>query len=441
MMRPAPRIIAIDDEPKHLSSLTDSLNRYGATCMPVHFTGDTSDLRKSPHVRIIFADLHLNGTGSGSEHRQNFAVIGGLIETAIIPTGPYIVVLWTRFADQANALQDFLVERLQDVQKPLAVAAIDKMVHLDTDGNVRNIEKLVQEVDGIVGRQPQIAAILNWEERILGAAAETVSSIVRQAEAVEAPGAISNEVGRLLAKLAVAAVGQEHVDRDRFHAVNEGLLPILADHVATLETREADSEVWTNAFSAEDVVGGLSGEEAARLNRVLLVAMTSPRDSGEDRGAVIPLPGKFSGEAFEDSFGLTESAVAIKQFACESWVEAEQGFRWVLVQSQAACDYAQKQPGTLPFLLGLDVDAEKISKNRSLPQAVWTSPAFEHEGIMRILRVNARFQIALTVRVAAETKPQYRLREHLLADLIHHVHSYGARPGMISLREQKPPKQ
>ena len=34
MMLPAPRIIAIDDEPEHLEGLTRGLNRYGAACLP-----------------------------------------------------------------------------------------------------------------------------------------------------------------------------------------------------------------------------------------------------------------------------------------------------------------------------------------------------------------------------------------------------------------------
>ena len=53
MRLPVPRVIAIDDEPKHLEGLAQGLNRYGAACLPVHFTGEAA-IAPCPHVRVIF---------------------------------------------------------------------------------------------------------------------------------------------------------------------------------------------------------------------------------------------------------------------------------------------------------------------------------------------------------------------------------------------------
>ena len=97
----SPRIVAIDDDRDHLVGLADSLNRRGVACLRIHFTGDPTEIEACPDVRIIFADLHL-GMGSPSDHKANFSMIGGLLRKTIKPCGPYFIILWTQFPEQAE---------------------------------------------------------------------------------------------------------------------------------------------------------------------------------------------------------------------------------------------------------------------------------------------------------------------------------------------------
>lgn len=427
MMLAAPKVIAIDDEREHLEGLVNGLNQYGFSCLQVHFTGDMEGIDPCSHVRVIFADLHL-GAGPASDHARDFAIIGGFIQETIKPSGPYFIVLWTMYPDQAASLQENLEERLQDVTKPFAVLPLNKSDHLDGNGNVLSIEKLVEAIKSIVEKQPQIAALFNWEERVSEAVADTVASIFRMV----GDGDRAQEVGRLLAQLAVAAAGKDRVKQDHFRAVNEALLPILADHIASLRLRDDDDETWQAAFTQDNIREELSIEEKAKLNS--RVHIDSPEGiQGNDRGAVIALPDKLSDE-FEQTFGLPQEDAAEKQFHCRDLVENDDRFRWVLVQSQAACDYALKRPGPLPYYLGLEV-AEKFKKKGSFPDALWISPPFEAESTSFFLHINARFQVSLSPEDAKKEKPLYRLREQLLNDFIYRVHSYSARPGMISFRE------
>ncbi len=432
MMLTAPRVIAIDDDRNHLDGLARALNQYGVACLQFHFTGDTTGIKPCPNVRVIFADLHL-GKGPVSDHSRDFGIIGGFIEETVKPSGPYFIVLWTMYPEQADTLQRNLEARIQGVAKPFAVLPLDKSNHLDEVGNVKSTEKLVETIAEIAKEQPQITALLNWEDRVLGAAADTVSSVLTLAESGDGAVNQPEEVGRLLARLAAEAVGQEHVEQDRFHAVNEALLPILADRISALRSAADDREAWRKAFSEADVSRALSREEAAKLNRSFHVAPSIPGNSGAERGAVVPLPDNLSGEKFECLYGLTQEVAAKKQFFCRDFLAGDEQFRWVLVQSQAACDYAQRQPGSLPFYLGMDIEASNVRGDRA-PAALWTSPPFEINGRIRVLRVSARFQVSLPVQVAETYSPLYRLRDQLLADLIHHVHTHGARPGMISFR-------
>ena len=427
MMLAAPKVIAIDDEREHLEGLVNGLNQYGFSCLQVHFTGDMESVDPCSHVRVIFADLHL-GAGPVSDHARDFAIIGGFIEETVKPSGPYFIVLWTMYPEQAASLQENLEERLQAVTKPFAVLPLNKSDHLDGNGNVKSMEKLVEAIKSIVETQPQIAALFNWEDRVSEAVSDTVASIFRMV----GDGDRAQEVGRLLAQLAVAAAGKDRVEQDRFPAVNEALLPILADHIASLRLRDDDDETWQAAFTQDNIREELSIKEKAKLNS--RVHIDSPEGiQGNDRGAIIALPDKLSDE-FEQNFGIPQKNAAETQFHCRDFVENDDRFRWVLVQSQAACDYALKRPGSLPYYLGLEV-AEKFKKRGSFPDALWISPPFEAESTSFFLHINARFLVSLSPEDAMKERPLYRLREQLLNDFIYRVHSYSARPGMISFRD------
>lgn len=437
-MLPAPRVIVVDDNPDHLRGLADGLNRYGAACLQVHFNGDVGDLKPCPHVRVIFADLHLNESGAGAEPERHFAVIGGLIEESIQPAGPYVLVLWTRFADQAAALAAFLAARLSGVPKPFAVVALDKMVHLSPEGTVRDPQALVTAIANIVASQPQIGALLSWEERVLGAAAETVGAIIRLAQPGDSD--LTGRLGRLLFHLAEGAVGEGHVEADRFHAVNEALLPILADRVAALRNIEGD-DPWAGAFSEDDTRSALGLDDAARLNKFSHLAECAP-DAGDGRGVVIELLPQYAGGNFAGIFDIQEADAAAKEFGCKDFAAGDERFSWRLVQVQASCDYAQRQKGPLPYLLALEMPSAS-SANNTPPQALWRSPPIRMSDSNHVLRVNARFALSLTRAAAKASKAVYRLREPLLNELVYHGHVYGARPGTISFYERKakpPPK-
>ena len=278
-MLPTPRVVAIDDEPRHLEGLAQGLNQYGTACLPIHFTGETEAIPACPHVRVIFADLHLGGAPPG-DHAQDFSTIGGLLQETIKPTGPYLIILWTMYPDQAGELYNFLKIRMKGVPKPFAVQALNKKDHLYAEGGVKDLESLVQAIERVIAEQPQIGALLNWEERLLGAAADVVSSIMELAESAAGDGSSGEEVGRLLANLAVAAVGKEHAGEDRFRAVNEGFLPILGDRIASMRSREADNALWQTALGEIDAGQRLSQDEAARLNRLLHIAPPTPEGDG-----------------------------------------------------------------------------------------------------------------------------------------------------------------
>ena len=292
----------------------------------------------------------------------------------------------------------------------------------------------MKEIESALACYPQMGALVDWEERAIAAAGETTASIVGVARNESVGSDLATEVGRVLARLAEAAVGNDHVKEDEFRAVNEALIPILADRMSASRSAEsAERDLWKEAVGDADQGGKTPIEQAAKLNRLLHLAPLKSAGEEVERGTVVDLPEEFTGEAFAVVFGLRADNAAEKQFRRKS--DARDGARWVLVQTQAACDYAQRQPGPVPFHLGLWLPPDAVRRGRKAPDALWESPPLEApDGVAGYLHVSARFQISLTRERAREATKRFRLREQLLNDLIYRIHGYGARPGIVSLR-------
>ena len=432
MMLGSPRIIAIDDQPDHLQGLADCLNQQGIACLRIHFTGDPADVQVCPDVRIIFADLHL-GMGSPSDHKSNFSMIGGLLRDTIKPSGPYFIILWTQFPEQAEALRTFLDRPDTDVAKPFDVQPLAKADHLDPHGRVKDEEVLIEAIKGIVGDSPQLASLFDWEGWVLAATGRTVSSILDLA-AAEGTAERAKEVGKILSRLAIEAVGANNVETDPFRAVNEALLPILADRISALRSGVPQQEIWSKALEPVAGLPGLSLENAARLNSLVHIAEPETAAAAE-RGVVVCLPRRYR-RRFDRCFGLSEQDAAAKEFRCTQFAEADDQFCWVLVQCEASCDHAQANPGTLPFYLGLVFPARRRHKRKKPPASTWRGPPFDLDGHARVLRVSARFPVALPRSYARNATPLFRLREQILNQLTYHIHTHGARPGMIAFRDK-----
>ena len=427
-----PRIVAFDNEDKDLDALVRGINRAGATCLGFLYTGDLDGMGviPCPHVRCIFFDLNMVDGTTPTDFKQHYSNIGELL-TRVKPKGPYLIILWTHYDERVSELQEFLDQRLGEVTRPFSVAALPKKNYLDDEGNIVGIDKLVEDIRGITQNSPTLAALMDWEDRVFLAASETLKSVTMVGGSSKTSTEQKLDVPRLMAGMAIASAGRENVLANPSRAVSDALLPLLGDHVSTSLSQVESTALWRASLNLDNSV--LTEEESGQLNAAIHLAVDVGTQQGAERGAVIPLGDVLSslGCAFMGLFGIEEAEASKKQFRCRDFPSGDP--HWVLVQAQAACDYAQSKPGPLPFYLGLDM-LKSASDTGSAPAALWVSPFYRMEGKTRILKVNARFSVSLTAVCAKAVKPCYRLREQALGHLVHHLHSYGSRPGMISLR-------
>ena len=431
-------IVIVDDNIVHLEALAKALYECGVASRRVHFSGELEDIMPCLHMRVAFLDLNLVGGTASDGFVNEFSTLGGLLDGSLRPSGPYFIVLWSMYPQQADDLQMFLNERLSEAAKPFAVYPLSKDEFLE-GGRVKDPDKLVKKTRSLLEADPAVAALMGWEELVREAAGETLGTIVRLAGSSAEGGMLSPHVGRLLAHLADQAAGKGSERNDRFRAVSEALVPVLADRLSALDWVEEEkrSEVadrWNRALPKDDGGAKLKVGEAPALNRAMHFATPSDSDTGGVRGGVIALPEKIGEKQFESLFKLARNVAAHEQFFCKDAVENDENARWVLVQCRAACDNAQDQPGSVPFFLGVDMESAQLRNDGKPPAALWKSPTFNWGGEERQICVNARFQVQLTREEADNMKPLYRLRAQLLETLVYHIHSQAARPGMISFR-------
>ena len=224
--------------------------------------------------------------GADTNHQANFSTIGGLLEDTIKPAGPYLILLWTRYPDQAINLQEFLEQRLEGVTKPFDVRPLAKSDHIDAQGNVRNAEALMKAISDITDSLPQLGALFDWESRVLGATGNTVSSVLELVSEEDMDSRLE-VLGRTLTTLGIAAVGTDNVGEDRFRAVNKALLPILEDRIANLRTGDTGDDVWQATVNVA-APQALTATATGKLNRMVHFAQLDSTD-GQERGSTISL--------------------------------------------------------------------------------------------------------------------------------------------------------
>lgn len=431
-MLPSPRIIAIDDEESELNALVNSLNSSGYACLAVKYTAE-GVVCNAGDARVIFFDLHLNGNSNAPRETHFTTILSTLAE--IKPAGPYVIILWTKYSadDEGNpagpALFDYLKERLKGTPKPYNVLALDKIEYLRS-GRVNDVAALIGRINELLGVDAQIRALLSWEKDVLNSASGTVNQLVNLAIDANIP------LASVLANLASAAVGTKNMEIDPYQAVNEALVPILADRLgglpATIENKDIHSGLWRSAYSEKDLAGGLVESQVRAVNRFVNL---SGRVSGytlADRGAVADLNGIWSRKDFNEYFGLDYSEAINKYYSVIKANTDLDNISWVVCQVRAACDYANDKPVPMPYFIGVEIES-KYLKSGSRPEHIWVSPVLDIDKAGRVLIFNAGAILVLTADRARKCSIKYRIKDQMLNDMLFKLRLHQARPGMISL--------
>lgn len=435
-MLPTPKIIAIDDNKQELDALTVSLAKIGVSCLGIHYSHEEGMAGQYPDVRVLFFDLHLLGNSLGTKS-LHFSHILNCLHT-VSPQGPYVIVVWSQHSDEVDdddegdSLENYISDRLdRTLPRPYGVFKLPKGEHISRDGeslHVSDPQALKLKIEELLSGHPQAKAILDWEKNLLAATSGTLSQLI------ELSGGDHHKLKSVMASLAIAAVGSKNVDQDRFSALNEVLMPILSDKLCHL-VGEANDELWRNAFSVNDAED-IDPIHGAKVNKFINVSDSVANVRSIDRGAVILLEAVESSTVkfVQDLFGMPIGEVITRVFGIKGKKYFE-GARWILLQGQAACDYAQRKPQVFTYFLGLEVCPSSIRSPEEggigLPDSLWVSPALFINGQLRKLLFNAGSLMVIPPSKIPAATVQYRLREQILNDLLYKLRGHQSRPGIV----------
>ncbi len=398
-------------------------------------------------VRCLFLDLHLLDSTLSSDEKRHFGLLASILESVISENGgPYVLVLWSEYAEQADQLREYL-EAAKGVSphvRPLAVLRLEKkkFINIET-GNVNAPEELRKQIVESLTSCPQLAALLSWEQSVQAAAGDTLASLLKLVPDGERKiGSFGAALDIILSRLARESVGRPNVAVDPRSAVYGALAPILSDRTLHQKASEENTSLWCDAITrhSDSKLPPASANEAGAINRMLHMSLgTAETLRPTDWGAVVDWPFTWDDEELQKRTDWKINELLGGQFCVES--KDRSRCQPVLVRIGAACDYAQNRKGPLTYLVGfqvpLNADRKKYNDGRLIPitEAIWNSPAFVEPGSEEVFRleIHVRFPIVVLPSEAKDWQVKYRIREQLLMQLVGKSSAYVSRPGIIQL--------
>lgn len=416
----ASRIVAIDDEKAQLDKLCRALHGMGIPCIPIEYPQDVPAHGSAwfGAVRVAFCDLHL--LKGATKPEQHFSAVGALLDRMSTPrSGPLLLVLWTNYPEDAAALESYLAKR-HPTATPVAVVPLAKS-EFEEDGKAATLPQAIRDrLDHI----PQLRALLDWEDEVGAASSACVGSLLKLA--MQQQGDMKESLDVLLSSLAQAATGKALASEDPGAALVEVLMPMVADQLAHLPDDAARVGRWRAALSkaASKSKCNTTPERAAAVNTAISIVHGG---RAHERGAVVALHGD---AVFKLRFGLT-AAETLQRFA----LKGTPAYRWVRIEVEAVCDYAQQKSACLPYVLAVEIPAEAELVDKTYrPISLWESPPFVSESGVRVrLVANVQFVSTLSPKKARGIPALYRLREPWVNHLAFARTRHEGRPGIVAL--------
>jgi hypothetical protein len=419
----ANRIIAIDNEKTELDQLSDALHGLGIPCIPVLYPDQIPPAGATwfQNIRILFCDLHLMAGATRSE--LNYPVIGGLLERmSSAGRVPPLLVLWTAYPEDRTELEKYLAERHAEAL-PIATLALKK-----DDFKGVNASTLPTKIRENLDAIPQLRVLYDWQDDVAAAGDACVDTLLGLAR--QHGGELTDALDKILSALAQASYGPERAAECPGEAVQDVLSPLLQDRLLHLPDDAARRQRWQEAMSCAVAKTNCLDKPpgAAGINTALHVLHTSVGSTtGRERGAVVQIS---CPSLFGFRFGNSPERIL------ETWeIKDEEQHRWMAIQVEAECDFAQQKSPCLPFVLAVEVPAStKLTKLVKSSPAFWLSPTFLSEDDREVRLIsNVLFTSTISQRKAKKLQVAYRMRDQLINQLAFRRSQHAIRPGIVAL--------
>jgi len=440
------RVAAIDNDKEHLAKIYAGLAGAGYWVMPLLF--DAGELEPLPYatndgLRLIFSDIHLMAGQMNDMTVHASALLSCLKK--IVGSGPYAIIFWTQYPDDAQKMIAELERRVVGlgIVPPIHFGCIDKGVVLSAGEDDASRGRLVELISLEVAKCGPLLLSVSWEERVFQAAAKSTTRLYELATAQkdDQTAKLSSWIS-LLGYLAKETVGKE-AELLPIKAMDLALLPLLEDR---LLNSSLSSSHELQAVLKDHLGDKPKNVSASMLNGHYLLEVLAENSTltPTARGVVSVIDVEKWDENFKPEFGKCWRDLINGDFVFkEKWGELPPSMTPVLVTLTPECDDVQGKVISYRYLFGVmfkssefkpeNYYAKKKEKFNGLSIFDVGAVAIEaggHVDDYRLLISCSRF-IARSSLELSGVAPRYRLRRAVVEELAHHYATHARRPGVM----------
>jgi hypothetical protein len=381
----SPSVVVIDDEPDDYEPIIQALLGLGVAC--AHFRGRNGDPLPSvplESVRLVFADLHLNGQlGKGAAaHTAN--VVRQIVSA---DKGPVLVVIWSKYAsdpvdgvpqeDQPTEADEFkatLLGAVKGYQSRLLFTEMAKPKLPDRPNGPAWTESLKEHIVAALNSAEAFQVMWIWESLLRKGGIAAEEALISLAEERAETGQTHETLRIILRHLAQLQAGPDA----REDTICKHLMSVFSQ-------LSADSVEWGAAtldppYSAEWLCEPVTRDQqrlldlAKKLNALLQTAPSAPAAAEFVPGTLFEVADV---TAFSDATGFTMASLATD---CSNNDQGRDALiasgRPVLLELTPQCDFHQKNRRVATFVVGILFPAADARHAKS-KDACKTVPLFE----------------------------------------------------------------
>lgn len=366
-------IIIVDDQPEHLTRLSNIFCQYGISCRTFHYN-EMAEFTPLEGVKIAFFDVML--TNAGDENAQ-MAVLYDALKNYISPANhAFVLVLWTNQPEYKDKLIEYIKRpgNCEGIAKPIEIEVIDKNIFLENETNLRSrLESLMDETI--------VKCLFSFESELRQASDRSLSEILRLIPFPDQWGSNDtyiNNVKNVFAKIAIETFGAKRGMAYPDLAIKELFGPLFLHYLSS-----NGSDVW------KQFLGDIKKPKdfpdpsiVARLNTIF--HLNSYITDSEARGIVRQI--EYSNQDISQLFS-NEVKFNPREWIDEVLLNRNQYEGEILdliaVEISAACDYSNNKKRTHQYLLGaiLPKSLYEMIRKANFSEAVFHLPfSFMYSG-------------------------------------------------------------
>lgn len=447
----SPAVCVVDDEDQDYGPILSALNALYISC--VHLKGDVDSLPEQPfaRLRLLFLDLHLNGTigRAAASHTAN-------VFTHIVPsdTAPIVVVIWSKYANDAVQIEGGPTED-QETEAQLFCRTVlgaepayegrvifVQMAKPKPDARPEDwVSQLKTAIAEALDGQPAIEALWAWDALVKHASSEVTTALTSTAQTARAGTALSlgDAIKATMQKL-TSAQGEGDLSEQTapFHLATV-LAQLLIDQLEHADRADlAAHGTWLS-----EVPNPAPGPAfSASMNAVLLATDLAPGDGAYGPGTVYRVT---DDAAFTEAFGVNLQALADhccgKSAASPQLPAWRAGVRPVLLEISPVCDVAQSKRINATLIAGVvvpvglrDLMKKNVPSLSDIPPFTlrWPLPDFPKQEVC--LMFSHFFKMSVPVNTSSPwLSPWFRLRELPTTSIRNTSSAQAARVGYVSV--------